>query len=484
MKNLNVKIKGIALSVMLLLATNSCNDDILDTKPLGIATIGDITVGGQEAAVFGLYGQFRTTSVGDWTRYWIQNIRSDDAAKGSSPGDAAALGNVFNNFQYVASDGMIAGWWNDHYKIIYATNQIINEIIASGATDTGNKINLGEAKVIRAFLYFELRRDYGSIPLVTNTVSTPADAIKAKSPISEIDALIKSDLEYAAANLPTTWSSVYTGRATKGFANSMLAKLYQLQGDNANALLKAQEVINSGVYSLEPSFKKLFSEDGNNCSESIFEIQKLKTASTTYSNNYYESQGVRGSGVWDLGWGFNVPTPSLVAAFETGDIRKGESILESGQDDGGYGSGILPGFPPLDQQYWNKKAYTEQAKRTFYSENKNHWENIKLVRYADILLIAAEAAVNLGQTAVAQPYLNLVRSRAGLANVPATLAAIKQERRVELAMENERFYDLVRWGDANSVLGGLGYQPKNALLPIPQSAIDQSGGVLVQNPNY
>ena len=121
--------------------------------------------------------------------------------------------------------------------------------------------------------------------------------------------------------------------------------------------------------------------------------------------------------------------------------------------------------------------------------NGNRWENIKIIRYADILLMAAEAANELGMTSEAATFVNQIRSRAGLGNTLASdqtamRNAIKQERRVEFALEESRFYDLVRWGDATTVLGPLGYEPRNALFPIPQEAIDQSGGVLVQNPDY
>ena len=129
--------------------------------------------------------------------------------------------------------------------------------------------------------------------------------------------------------------------------------------------------------------------------------------------------------------------------------------------------------------------------RQEYGVNGNRWENIKIFRYADVLLMAAEAGNESGAISSAEvaDLINQIRSRAGLPNTTATTRselrdAIKQERRVELAMEESRFYDLVRWGDASEVLGGLGYLPKHALYPIPQEAIDQSGGVITQNPDY
>lgn len=491
MKNYRFIIKIALIATLALPTMNSCSDaDFLDMKPLGVATEGDLAAGGFEESAFGLYGKIRTQEgVTDWNRYWFQSIRSDDAAKGSSATDAATLGNVMDNFQYSANE--FASNWNGHYSLIFACNDLVVAVEESGTTDPGSIVNAAEARAIRAFAYFDLRRDYGEVPIILNKIVTPSDGIKAKSTVAEVDAQIISDLEFAAEHLPLSWPS-YPGRATKGFANSLLAKLYLYQGEWKKSLAKSEEVIKSGQYKLMDSYETLFTKAGNNSTETVFEVQFLVVGRTYYSNNYFESQGVRGSGTWDLGWGFNVPTPTLINAYEFGDPRKPATILYSGQSDG-LGN-TLPASPPLAQLYWNKKAYTLLSERTNYGENKNHWENIKLLRYADVLLMAAEAANEDGNSGLAATYLEEVRKRARGANnaiLPivsggqATLkSAIKRERRVELAMEGERFYDLVRWGDASTVLGGKGYQTKHRYYPIPQTAIDQSGGVLVQNPNY
>jgi hypothetical protein len=491
MKNYKSIIKLSLIAILALPLIHSCSDaDFLDMKPLGVATEGDLAAGGFEESAFGLYGKIRTQEgVTDWNRYWFQSIRSDDAAKGSSATDAATLGNVMDNFQYSPTE--FASNWNGHYSLIYACNDLVVAVEASGATDQGSIVNEAEAKAIRAFAYFDLRRDYGEVPIILNKIVTPSDGIKPKSTVAQVDAQIISDLEFAELHLPLSWPS-YPGRATKGFAKSLLAKLYLYQGEWKKSLAKSEEVIKSGQYRLMDSYETLFTKAGNNSRETVFEVQFLVVGRTYYSNNYFESQGVRGSGTWDLGWGFNVPTTNLINAYEANDPRKAATILNSGQSDG-LGN-ILPASPPLDQLYWNKKAYTLPSERTTYGENKNHWENIKLLRYADVLLMAAEAANEDGNSGLAETYLEEVRKRARGANnsiLPkvsggqSTLrTAIKQERRIELAMEGERFYDLVRWDDAAAVLGGKGYQTKHRYYPIPQTAIDQSGGVLVQNPNY
>ena len=487
-------IKNLLLGGVLLISASSlqsCNDDWLDLKPEGRPVGDEVPLGGFEASAFGLYASLRTEGgVSDFTYVWTHCIRADDNEKGSTASDAATDGNVFNNFGYVATNGHIKNNWNGHYKIIYDANELINTAVASGDTSNGTMVNIAEAKAIRAFCYFELRRDYGEVPINLKTIDVPADEVAPKSTVAQVDAQIIKDLTEAAEVLPSQWPSSYLGRATKGMANALLAKLYLYQGNWAKALELSETVINSGVYQLNASYDNEFTKAGNNSKESVFEIQKTYDYPTKYTNNFYECQGVRGSGTWDLGWGFNVPSVELVAAYENGDLRKKTTILTSGGPDI-YGSAgyTLPSVPTIAQQYWNGKAYTYPAERIQYAQNKNHWENIKIIRYADVILMAAEAANELGQSGKAANYVNMIRNRAGLANTTAadqvTLrAAIKQERRIEFAMEFERFYDLVRWGDAPAVLGAKGYTDKNKYFPIPQEAIDKSQGVLVQNPNY
>lgn len=476
-------------------AATSCRED-LDLRPEGKPTTGEVPIGGFEAQAFGLYSSLRTQGgVSDFSYVWTHIIRADDSEKGSTPSDASADGNVFDKFAYTATNGHIKADWNGHYKIIFDANELINTAEASQDATEGTKVNIAEAKLIRAFSYFELRRDFGEVPVNLKTIDNPQDEIAPKNTIAEVDAQIIKDLTDAAAALPAQWPSAYLGRGTKGFANALLAKLYLYQGNWAKAQEKAMEVINSGVYALSPSYDFEFTMAGNNSRESIFEIQKTYNYPTKYTNNFYESQGVRGTGIWDLGWGFNVPSTDLIDAYQVGDLRKKTTILESGKPDIYNTPGfVLPDGPNdpkpvLAQQYWNGKAYTYPSEREKYAQTKNHWENIKIMRYADVLLIAAEAANELGQTATAATYVNMIRNRAGLANTTALNQvdmrnAIKHERRIEFALEFERFYDLVRWGDAPILLSSKGYVEKNRYFPIPQDAIDKSQGVLKQNPNY
>ncbi|HCW06374.1 MAG TPA: RagB/SusD family nutrient uptake outer membrane protein, partial [Cytophagales bacterium] len=255
---------------------------------------------------------------------------------------------------------------------------------------------------------------------------------------------------------------------------------------------------------------------GKNSTESILEFQCYIGSGGTnyYGSPFGTSQNIRQGGAsnqWNLGWGWNVPSQGLVDAWDDTDPRKACTILFSGQSDGGPSSGgygaTLPPYSSstpgasgfLDRPYWNKKVYSDPQMRQFTGEIGSSggadWINHRVIRYADVLLMLAEAYNQTGNDATAQAMLNQVRARArntgsdpsALPDVTATgaalLQAIKDERRWEFAMEGHRFHDLVRWGDAASALAGLGYsEPKHRYYPIPQPAINQSGGVLIQNP--
>lgn len=494
-------ISGLVLWMLLLFPFISGCKKFLDRKPLGVATVGDLNQGGVEGNTFGLYGKLRDVEgMTTFVRLWFQSIRSDDAQKGSTPGDLADGGQIMDNFQYTKDHWLMNQNWDGHYNFIYACNDVIHEVDSANLTDPGSLLNKAEASFMRAFAYFDLVRDYGEVPIIDFKIYTVSDANKPKSTVPQVYAFIESDLNFALQYLPITWNNTaYIGRATRGAANTLLAKVLLYQQKWAAALSKCEEIINSGQYALLSSYVDFFKESGENSSESIFEVQMYVNAngSQIIGNNYNQVQGVRGSGDWDLGWGFNVPTQTLVDAYEAGDPRKNATILYSGQPDGIYGR-TVPGSPPLAQPYWNKKVYTDFARQQTSGDRFSRWLNIRLLRYADVLLMAAEAANELGGTAnttKALGYLEQVRARARGGNNAVLLpvvttdqamlrTAIHSERRFEFAMENERFYDLVRWGEALAVLGPLGYQARNRYYPIPQPAIDRSGGVLIQNPDY
>ena len=362
---------------------------------------------------------------------------------------------------------------------------------------------------MRAFCYFNLVRAFGEVPLIDFKVETVADANIPKSSVAQIYTLIDEDLSNAESCLPRTWEAQYVGRLSWGAARALHARTYMMRNDWNNMRAAAEDVIVSGLYNLNTPYETIFREKGENCSESVLELQCTSTTALPGSNDigsqYAQVQGCRGAGEWNLGWGQHTATQLLADAFEEGDPRKDETLLyfiRTGEDPSTIPANKPYGEKPIANadvvaKYFNKKAYTDPALRAQYTKG-GYWVNIRLIRYSDVVLMAAEAACETGDKTNAKRYLEMVRSRARGTNgniLPEVTTddqnelreAIRHERRVELGMEFDRFYDLVRWGIAKEVLhaaGKTGYQDKHALLPLPQDEIDKSNGVLVQNPNY
>lgn len=497
------------LFVLLVLAQVSC-EDMFDRSPLGQQTEEDLTGGTYETQVFNMYALMRGfhLTTGN-TALAIHGMRSEDAEKGSTLSDGAPTGKMYDDFEYLPSNGMIKSYWGANYTLIHKVNDLLAEMEGNENLTDGDKINMAEAKFMRAFCYFNLVRAFGEVPLIDFKINDAAEANIPKSPVSEIYKLIDDDLKDAETYLPTTWQSMYVGRLTWGAARAFHARTYMMRNDWGNMRTAAEDVINSKLYNLNTPYDKIFREDGENCSESVFELQCTSTesmpGSNTIGSQFASVQGVRGAGEWNLGWGQHTPTQELADAFEEGDPRKDETLLyfvRNGED-----PDLIPANKPWGEKpvsnadviakYFNKKAYTDPSLRTKYTKG-GYWVNIRLIRYADVVLMASEAACELNDLPAARNYLEMVRARARGNNadiLPEVTTddknelrdAIRHERRVELGMEFDRFYDLVRWGIAKEVLhaaGKTGYQDRHALLPIPQDEIDKSNGVLVQNPNY
>ena len=497
------------LAVPMLYVGWSCKNDFLDRKPL-TATLQDLNQGGVEGQIFGMYSDLRGNVISVLPALTFENFRDDDSEKGSSLADGADYGVIADNFQYTKDHWATNSYWADHYTLINKANTAIQTAKDKNLTDAATMTNLGEARFLRAWAYFNLVRAYGEIPLIDFQVKTASDANVAKSPVSAINKLIDDDLAFAVANLPVAWDSKYAGRLTKGAANALRARVALWTKDYALALSSSEQVISSGQYSLLDTYHKVFKEEGENSKESVWELQAsvFSKGNGDYGMAWATSQGIRDPGIasWNLGWGWNTPTQKLVDAYEKGDTRKNSTILVSGESDdpnyGGYGR-VLPASKfdkpagPMERKYWNKKVYVDENYKLSLGFNTwdSPWVNKRMIRYSDVLLMAAEAANETGNGAKAEQYLEQVRARAraGNASVLPKVAfkdqaqmrtAIKQERRVELAMEGSRFYDLVRWGDAVKELGSLGYTNKHRYMPIPQPEIDKSGGKLVQNPEW
>lgn len=525
MKKNRILIWTLVAMVPLLITIAGCKK-FLDRKPL-TSTLEDLNQGALEGQILGMYTNLRTLA-GFSLLPWIDmhSIRDDDAQKGSDASDGAEVVTEFDTYQYTKDDWAPNTYWNDHYTMINLANEAVYTADSLQVTDPASLRNVGEACFFRAYAYFELVKTYGDVPLINFPIRNPTDGIRGKSPAATIYAFIDSNLQVAAQRLPLNASAYgqgYTGRLTRGAANTLWAQTYLYRQNWARVVQLCNEVISSGQYSLMPEFSDIWRESGENGPESIFEMQAhvgpgaVSNSALDNGSDWGTSQQVRRNGApleWNLGWGWNTPTDKLVTEWPNEDPRKAKTILYSGQHDGGPALGgfgaTLPAYTNpsgnggLAQKYWNKKLYTGNdpaiRQSTGYINNSGaaRWINHRILRYADVILMLAEAENELGNGAAAAANLELIRNRASGNLGPARTVlprilflskdqmrdAIKEERRWEFAMEGYRFYDLVRWGDALSELGPLGYTHRARFYPIPQKAIDLSGNVLKQNPEW
>jgi len=442
------------------------------------------------------------TSLRDWYYhsggYPILDIMSDDARKGSNPGDQLTTVGPYDNFKYTPSGDGLDRWWNALYVGVKRANVVIEKVPLIQMDTALQNRYLAEAKFLRGLFYFDFVRAWGGVPIVTST--TPPLHL-TRSSAEEVYSLVISDLTFAIQHLPekSSYSAANLGRATKGAAKALLAKVYLFRHDFPNAEKYALDVINSNQYSLEPIFTDACGVNGNNRVESVFEIGALPFEGEDGGGDQYaNTQGVRGTP--NRGWGFNRPSIDFRNSFEQDDPRYKGTIINLGDTLDGLvilGDGQTPDITKDDQgniieiECYNRKVWTPG------DNTSTQWSHHRrVIRYADVLLMASEALNENNKPAEALIYLNMIRARARQGNnsilpdITTTDQAqlrdiIMNERRHELGLEGHRFWDLIRTGRAASVLGPLGFiAGKHELLPVPQSEIDISQGTLTQNPNW
>lgn len=502
---------GIMAAIGMSLSFSGCKK-FLDTAKQGAYTEEDYPYPGGS----GPYDQFVFAAYNDLRNYWISadglvtttSIRSDDADKGDAPASGAI---EMDDFTVLPNSGRCNNLWTAYYGMIDKCNSAIARIDTMTnivATEDIKLQSKAEARLMRGYAYLMMVRLFGNIPLIDTVYADVLNRpVTPQSTPAQIYTLIESDLNFAAQYLPVSWGQEFPGRVTRGAANGLLAKAYLTQQKWAQAAAAARAVINSGQYDLSTPYNRIFSEEGENSKESILEVQATASAAIQTNNGvqYTSIQGVRGSGAWDLGWGWNIPSADLESnAYEPGDPRKARTILYASTTSAPattiYGE-TMPLYPsqvPLPR--FNHKVYSSPAMRATVGNRFGWWMNVRLLRYADVVLMYAEALNETGNSAEAVAALNSVRARARAGAATGVLPditttnqqelrqAIRRERRAELAMEHDRFFDLVRWGIAREVLHAVGktnfVAGKHELLPIPQAQIDLSKAVLKQNPGY
>ena len=483
----------LALSAVLVLS-QSCKS-FLDKEPLGTITQGNLFNDPTNAvqAINGVYDvaswdQGPKFGVGDYvgqTYEWMfGDVMSDDAEKGSTPSDFTPLTEL-KTWTMTPANSPLTTLWVHSFTGVARANTVLNNIDAGTISSTLKTRLKGEAYFLRAYFYFNLVKSFGGVPLFTQAVLPGQSASVKRASIAETYAFIESDLKNAATMLPekSAYSSGDLGRATKGAANGYLARaiMYQLGTDNTNKHTWQEvydltsTVINSTQYSLYPNYAAIHQDIGENSSESLFEIQ-FGTSNDTYgpisigtTNNVFQNNRKT------FGYGFNNPTTSLANEFEANDPRKEVTLIK----DGDVVLGVLNAVDLSENAtgYLSRKVAILPPAAV-----QSGPQNIRKLRYADILLMKAEAAAQLGKSAEAVGLVNQVRARARASTRPpgttvgtltyaaattpagtlpdlspsltgqALLTAIWHERRVELAEESLRFWDLVRTGRYFGVL--------------------------------
>jgi tetratricopeptide (TPR) repeat protein len=447
-------------------------------------------------AVNGIYNiiSFISTDNSLWV---FGDVVSDDAIKGGLAGDQSDI-QFLEEFNYSRNNGFLEKIWRHYYEGISRANYLLyygQDIDMDPALK--NRI-LGEAKFLRAYLYFNLVNIFGEIPLKTNPPLNEGEINKPKSPVTAIYDQIEKDLTEAAAVLDVSYSGADVGRATKGAAWGLLAKAHLYQ-EEWEAVLEAIEAVEAlGIYSLEPVYRNNFLDSTQNNSESIFEIQHLSGQSPKLGSHLNQWLGPF---VYN-GYGFDVPTQDFIDEFEltpegVPDPRLDYTVAREGQPwiDG----------KPFDPS-WSPTGYLQKKHEHPKSEEPIIGDaslNYVYLRYADILLMKAEALNELNRTSEALIPLNEVRRRAresylydqnlpGAGEIPEGLLpevsgsqqevreAIRHERRVELGMEFHRFFDLMRWGQqvAEEALDDVNFNySENRYFQIPLSEIDTNPNI-------
>lgn len=494
-----VSIKLVATFGLLMLASAGCRKDFLDRSPLGDATFDTFFKTEEQAisAVNAVYHQLRQWDCVSLSYLGVTDIISDDADKGSTPNDALYLLEV-DDFTFDATNTVFSGVWRGYYSLIARANLAIQNLPNVPMDEQLKARLIGECRFLRGYSYLLLTQWFGDLPIITEPLGSDEYYTQDRKPKAEVYNLIEGDLLAAVAALPEKngYASADLGRASKGAAKGMLAKLYMLKKDYGSAERYCLEIINSQQYSLQAKYSDNFLPVGENGVESVFEInaaalEPIDGVTGPGATPYNMVQGVRG--IPNLGWGFNRPSDNLVASYEPGDPRREATILYVNEvlPDG---SGQIQDNPEIVGERFNQKAWVPGH----VGLQDNGPGNIRILRYADILLLAAEALNENNKPTEALVYLNQIRKRARGVN-PVILQDINitdqtqlreriyKERRIELAMEQHRWFDLLRWGRAASVMTAVGknfVSNKHELLPIPQTEIDLTSDRIKQNPGY
>lgn len=461
---------------------SSCNG-FLEQNPKNSLSVNDSfkTADDITAAVNGVYSALQENNV-YYNWYVFAEIPSDNTRNQLS--GSVTTQNEFDQFYIDTQNSMISAFWQAAYKVINRANTVLDKIDGIDIDESLASRYKLECKFIRALMYFNLVRVYGDVPLVLKQITVKESYDYVRESKENVYAQIISDL-IEAEGLPESYSDDESGRATSGAAKSILGEVYLTLHQYSDAEAVLREVINSGVYKLLENtpgslnidgYTSIFSPTNHNNSESIFEIQFKKGGygeGSGFVNNYApENSGTNVVSVGGTG-GNNIPEMDIYNAYEEGDLRRDVSMSL------GY-------YDNRKNNEWVESRYICKYKDTPY-QGYDANNNYPVIRYGDVILMYAEALNELGNTAEACNYLNMTRRRGFGYQTSETspvdlqttskdefFLMVEQERRVELAFENHRWFDLIRTGRAVEVMTSKGFHlnETNLTCPIPQKQID------------
>lgn len=471
------------------LTTASCKKDFIERIPVSSVTIDNLykTDKDYQDAVIGTYAALRDSYSTMWQ---YGDIRGDDAFIYVSNQPSTQAVDVFS---INSTDGLLNTTWANYYLVINRANNILTRIENADVAVVKNKDRyIGEAKFLRALAYFNLVRIFGDVQMITNVPTTEETLKTPRTPAVTIysDIIIK-DFADAATKLPIVYTGADVGRATKGAALALLGKVYLTIKDFVKAETVLKEITTAPfTYALLSNFNDLVDYSKNeHHSEYIFDIEhesNLNSMGSIYTNQFMPNV-VQMLTFYGIAGGFGEsmsPTTSFVNLWEAGDKRKDITVQCCGSWTN-PNTGVVIKFNPGTSQSYTRKYITPV---TVLNDSKANW---KVVRYADVLLMLAEAMNENGKTTEALVPLNQVRTRAGLqayTNLTQTVLrdAVALERRFELAFEGHRWFDLVRTGKALNALAPVGMKDYMTIFPVPLREVQvmNNASIFPQNPGY